>query len=78
MHSSSPFSLLSLSLSTFFPSQPSSVLSPLPPPGFVLGHVTVRCHRGHSLFFTLLFIFLFRTLTFPLFFCLSHLSFLCC
>ncbi|KAG5297685.1 hypothetical protein I7I48_06904 [Histoplasma ohiense] len=78
MHSSSLFSLLSLFFFTSFPSQSSSVLSSLSFSEFVLSHITARCHREHSLFFTLLFIFLFRTFIFSLFFCLSHLFFLCC
>ncbi|KAG5288347.1 hypothetical protein I7I48_10558 [Histoplasma ohiense] len=78
MYSSSLFSLLSLSLFISFLSQSSSVLSSLSFSESVLGYVTARCYRKHSLFFTLLFIFLFRTLTFSFFFCLSHLFFLCC
>ncbi|KAG5294634.1 hypothetical protein I7I48_11239 [Histoplasma ohiense] len=78
MHSSSLFSLLSLSFFISFLLQSSSVLSSLSSLRFMLSHMTVRCYREHSLFFTLLFIFLFKTLTFSLFFCLSHLSFLCC
>ncbi|KAG5297676.1 hypothetical protein I7I48_06868 [Histoplasma ohiense] len=78
MHSSSFSSLLFLSLFISFLSQSSSVLSPLSSLRFVSDHITARCHREHSLFFTFLFIFLFRTFIFSFFFYLSHLFFLYC